>query len=199
MTNYNDKGKVDGTSVNVVTNAVTSADGTVATVKSTSKDKKDTVLGTTNTAIKCAAGKVSIEMKSFIPTQSSSQWKNMDIKSDGSWLEIPQTLTVGMTLPEATGTMTIYNNGAVFSTMKITFSNRTVASKETVTTTAGTFECFKITQDVKMETTMMGMTIPMNSKTAEYFATNTGLVKSETFNKNSKLLGYSELTSITKK
>ena len=197
MTNYDGKGKVDGTSDNVVTRSTTSTEGTIATIQTTSKDKKDSVNGTMNTSIKCTGGKVYVDMKSFIPT--SPQYKNMDMKSDGTWLEIPETLTVGMKLTDGTGTMTIYNNGTVFSTMKVSITNRTVASQETITTAAGTFVCFKVTEDVKMEMTVMGMTVPTTGKTVEYYCANTGLVKSMTYDKNDKLIGYSELTKITKK
>ena len=197
MTNYDAKGKVDGTSDNLVTRSTTSTEGTIATIQTTSKDKKDSVSGTMNTSIKCTGGKVYIDMKSFVPT--NPQYKNMDIKSDATWLEIPETLTVGMKLTDGIGTMTIYNNGTVFSTMKVSITNRTVASKESITTAAGTFDCFKVTEDVKMEMTVMGMTVPTNAKTVEYYCANTGLVKSMTYDKNNKLVGYSELTKITKK
>jgi hypothetical protein len=197
MTNYDAKGKVDGSSLNQVTSSVSSADGTVATIQTTAKDKKDTVLGTTNTSIKCTAGKVYVDMKSFAPASSSTQYKNMDIKTDGTWLEIPQTLSVGLKLADATGTISIYNEGTLFTTIKITISNRTVAAQESVTTAAGTYTCYKITQDIKTETSVMGFSVPMNMKSTEYYAANTGMVKSMSYDKNSKLVGYSELSSIT--
>jgi hypothetical protein len=198
MTNYDDKGKVDGKSITKVTQATTSEGVTVATVQTTSKDKKDAVTGTATSAVKCAGGKILVEMKSFVPSQSTDAWKDMDVKTDATWLELPQTMTVGMTLLDGTGTISIYSNGTLFTTMKISITNRKVASSETVTTAAGTFTCFKVTQDILVETTTMGIPIKSNSKSAEYYSAGTGLVKSETFNKNDKLIGYSELTKITK-
>jgi len=198
MTNYDDKGKVDGKTITKVTTAATSDGVTVATVQTTSKDKKEAITGTATSSIKCAGGKIFVEMKSFAPSGSSEQWKDMDIKTDASWLELPQTLTVGMTLLDGTGTISIYSSGTLFTTMKISITNRKVASSETVTTAAGTFTCFKVTQDILVETTTMGIPMKMNSKSAEYYSAGTGLVKSETYNKNNKLVGYSELTKITK-
>jgi len=86
----------------------------------------------------------------------------------------------------------------LFSTMKINITNRKVVSSETITTTAGTFTCFKVTQDILVETTTMGIPMKMNSKSTDYYSAGTGLVKSEYYNKNDKLTGYSELTKITK-
>ena len=103
-----------------------------------------------------------------------------------------------MTLKDASVTVTVYNGTALFSTMKINISNRLVASQESITTPAGTFNCFKITQDIKVESIMMGMTIPISMKSAEYYAAGTGLVKSQSFDKNGKLSGYSLLTKLTK-
>jgi hypothetical protein len=82
--------------------------------------------------------------------------------------------------------------------MKINITNRVVASQESVTTAAGTFNCYKITQDFKMENIVMGMTIPITMKSIEYYAAGTGMVKSQSFDKNGKLAGYTLLTKITK-
>lgn len=197
MTNYDAKGDVNGTSTSKVTNAVTSIEGTMATIITTSKDKKDAVTGTSSASVKCIGGKIYIEMKSFA-SQSSDQWKDMAVKTDASWLELPQTLIVGMTIKDGTGTISVYNNGALFTTMTINITNRKVDSKESVTTAAGTFECFKISQDFQMITTTMGFSIPVNIKSVEYYAAGTGSVKTESYDKNNKLMGYSLLTKITK-
>lgn len=200
MTNYNDKGKVEGKTVSLVTQSVTTATGgTIATVQTISKDKKDTVTGKSSISIKCEAGKVYVDMKNFAPAKSSGQGKDMEVKTDGSFLEIPQTLSVGLALPDANGTITISNASTVVSTMKISITNRKVASQGTITIGNDIYDCYEITQDVKVEMIVMGITVPTNTKSSEYYAPNTGLVKSETFDKNNKLMGYSELTKITKK
>lgn len=200
MTNYNDNDKVTGKSVSLVTQSVTdAASGVVATVQTTSKDKKDTVTGKSDITIKCKAGKIYMDMKNFAISSQTEKGKNVEIKTDGTWLEIPQTLTVGMTLPDATGTITMYSNGALTTTMKISITKRTVAAKETVTAGSDTYDCYKITQEAKTEMIIMGMSIPTITKTSEYYATGTGLVKSQTYSKNDKLMGYSLLTKIIKK
>ena len=49
-----------------------------------------------------------------------------------------------------------------------------------------------------MENIVMGMTIPITMKSIEYYAAGTGMVKSQSFDKNGKLAGYTLLTKITK-
>lgn len=199
MTNYNSKGVVEGTSVSQVTKSVTADEGTVATVQTTSKDAKGTSQGTVAAAFKCVGGTTYIEMRNFIPAQSFAEMKNMSIKTDGTWIEFPQTLTSGITLKASSGTMTLYNGSTLFATVKIDISNRKVVGTESVTTTAGTFTCFKITQDITVTTTAMGMTMPATTtKSVDYLSAGTGIVKSEAYDKDNKISGYSLLTKITK-
>ena len=198
MTNYDDKGKEEGKIINKISNVIYSSEDIIAKVETTNKDKNDVVTSATNYSIKCTGNKILIGMNSFIPAQSNEQWKNMDIKSDASLMELPQNLTAGMILKDASGVISIYNKGILFATMTIKITNRKVENKESVTTTAGTFDCFKITNDIKIETTSTGVTTPINMKSAEYCAAGTGLVKTESYDKNNILIGYSLLTKITK-
>jgi hypothetical protein len=198
MTSYNANDQLSGTTTSNISNVVTNTDGTTASIQSTVKDKKDAVVNSSSCTVKCTGTSILVDMSSYIPQQSLSQWKNMTVKMDAGQLEIPQTLTVGTALKDASVTVTVYNGTTLFSTMKINISNRLVASQESVTTTMGTYSCYKITQDIKVENIVMGMTIPMNMKSAEYYAAETGLVKSQSFDKNGKLSGYTLLTKLTK-
>ena len=71
--------------------------------------------------------------------------------------------------------------------------NRKVDKKESITTPAGTYDCFALSYDSEMK---MGM--KMNFKIKEWISEGVGVVKSESYNKNGKLMGYSELTSFKK-
>jgi hypothetical protein len=62
--------------------------------------------------------------------------------------------------------------------MNIDITNRRVNAKESVTTPAGTWNCFKITYHTKM-LMKMGIGIPMNSDITEWYAPGFGVVKSE--------------------
>lgn len=199
MQQFDNKDKQTGTSTYTVNNSITDTEGNVAAIihiHSQGKSDKDTM--SANVSYKCENGKAYVDMKNFIPSGSSEQYKDMEIKTDASWMEIPQALSVGTTMVDATGTMSFYSNGTLFMTMKISITDRKVASSESVTTPAGTFQCYKVTYNIASESSIMGIKTTINSKAVEYYSTGTGIVKSETYNKNDKLEGYSVLSKITK-
>jgi hypothetical protein len=86
-------------------------------------------------------------------------------------------------------------NGGMMMTMTMTMTNRLVDSRESVTTPAGTFDTVKVTSDMNTESRIMGMPIRSTMKTVSYRAGNQILdIKSETYNKGGKLMGYSILS-----
>ena len=80
-----------------------------------------------------------------------------------------------------------------FMTMKFDIKNRKVEKKDSITTPAGTFECYKITYNMDMKT-MFKRSI----KVTQWLASGIGLVKTETYNQKGELEGYSELTKLEK-
>ena len=74
-----------------------------------------------------------------------------------------------------------------------TISNRTVEAVENITTRAGTFKCFKISYDIETKAVMT-----FRAKGTEWIAKDIGVIRSENYNKNGKLTGYSELASLEK-
>jgi hypothetical protein len=196
---YDSGNKPDGTVNQKINTVTTSADGmTIATITSTSKDKKDKEVSTATVNIKCDGKNIYFDLQSLISAESKKQWEGMEMKVDGQYMEIPQTLTEGMTLKDGVMTINVYDKGTLFSTMKFTIYNRKVAGTETVATPTGTYTTLKVTSDIKMETIVMNMSIPMNTKSAEYYAAGVGVVKSEAFNKAGKLLSYQLLSKIIK-
>jgi len=77
--------------------------------------------------------------------------------------------------------------------MTISITNRKVEAVENVTTPAGTFECYKISYDIATK-----MMINVKMKGTEWYAKNVGLVKSESYNNDGKLMGSNLLTGLTK-
>jgi hypothetical protein len=196
---YDDKDKPNGSVTQKINSVATSTDGsTTANITATSTDKKDKEISTATMDIKCDGNNVYFDLKSMIPPETMKQWKDMDIKAEGAYMEIPQTLTEGMTINDGAMTINVYNQGTLFATMKVTIFNRKVEGTQTVTTPTGTYIAYKVTSDIKIETIIMGMSIPVNTKSAEYFAAGVGVVKSESFNKSGKLLGYQLLSKISK-
>lgn len=198
LTSYNSKDKINGKTINKITNVTTNKEKTTAVIETITKDKNDKVESTATSNLECSGSTMFIELRSFIPPQSTGTFQDLEIKSDASWITLPQLLTVGMSLDDATGTIRIYSKGVLFTTMTIHVSNRKVIGKDTVTTTAGTFECYKISQDFEMISQTMGISYPVQIKSIEYHAAGAGSVKTESYNKEGVLMGYTLLTKMTK-
>jgi len=105
----------------------------------------------------------------------------------------PSDLSVGDELPDASITVSIKSSGVNMFTMTVWITNRKVEAREEMTTPAGTFDCFKMSYDI--ETKMM---VKVQSKAVQWFTEDVGMVKSESYNKNGKLVGYSLLTDLQK-
>jgi hypothetical protein len=78
--------------------------------------------------------------------------------------------------------------------MTVTITDRKVVGKESVTTPAGTFDCFKITSNSTIKTkTVVGITMEFSA--IEWLAPKAAIVKSESYKKG-KLQGYTLLTKL---
>lgn len=185
MTNYNKKGKVEGN----VHYKVVEVNNDVATLQAKISDAKGKEVVTTSYGVTCNNDGISIDFKSMMNPDMFKQYKDMDIDMSGTNVEFPKKLQVNQKLKEAQFIMKI-NMGAMNMTMTMDMVNRTVESKETVTTAAGTFECFLISYDSEVK---MGM--KQSYKIKEWISEGVGLIKTASYNKNGKLMTYSELTS----
>ncbi|MDR1859616.1 MAG: hypothetical protein LBR06_01675 [Bacteroidales bacterium] len=104
------------------------------------------------------------------------------VSASGTAMKIPNSLQVGQTLPDANASVRIG-----FIKMSVAMTEGKVLSQEDVTTAAGTFKCYKVSQATKA----MGI----NGTTLTYYAKGVGAVKTDTLDKNGKLLSSTELIS----
>jgi hypothetical protein len=121
-------------------------------------------------------------MKSLMDPAAMGDMKDMQMEVSGVDLEIPSTMVVGLTLPDANVNVSFSMNGMVIMRMYVKITNRKVAAQESVTVPAGTFDCFKITYDI--ETKAMAK---ITASAAQWMAKGPGMVKSETYDKKGKL------------
>lgn len=188
ITNYNKKGKKEG----AVSYEVTNIDNNVATLKTKIFDEKGKEITTTSYQVTCEGNNISIDFKSLMSPDLFSQYKDMDVDMTGTNIEFPKELEVGQTLKDANMNMDI-NMSGIKMNMSINMINRTVDSKESITTPAGTYDCFVLSYNSEMK---MGVTHSFAFK--EWIAEGIGLVKNETYDKKGKLMAYSELTKLSK-
>lgn len=176
----------------------TKKDASAVAVHSVISDHNGKVIGTGDSEIICIGDEIKIDMKSFVPAASMKQYGgDMQMSGEARYLTYPADLKAGQTLDDGSVTINLNNGGAVKGEMQMDIVNRKVEAAETVTTGAGSFDCFKVTYDATTTMKMMGISIPFRIKVTEWFAPKLGrFVKSETYSKNGKLMGTMTLESI---
>lgn len=201
MTTYDKKAKESGKLTYTISDINKKGAETTASFVSEMKDEKGKTLSKGSGKYKCNGGALFIDAKVAMPQEQMAAYKDMDVKADETFIEYPAGLATGQSLKDASFKMDIINKGNPFSTTTLEQTNRKVEGKETVTSPAGTWECWKITYDGRFRATIggpSGIGIPFNFKSTEWFAPGFGIVKTETFNKNGKLIGSTLITSVKK-
>ena len=191
ITAYDKKGKTSAIIDYTILKTTKTSEGEVATMKSSVKDENGKLIAETKYNATCDGNKISIDFKSMVSPMMMDQFKDMDYDISGTDLEIPNNLSVGQTLPDAQMIMNISMSGIKMN-MELSITNRKVIGKESVTTPAGTFDCFVITSDM---TTKMGVSQTSSSK--QWIAEGVGMVKQEDYQKG-KVSSSSLLTAFSK-
>lgn len=191
--NFNPKGKTTGKNEQKVTAFEKTASGYKATVASTLWNEKGKKVTEGELELICDNGTFIMDMRKFIPEEQQKAFSSYEMKIESENLELPSKLSVGQTLKN--GSVNLSAVGSPIP-MKITvnITDRKVEAKESITTPAGTFECYKISS--KSNTQMqMGINMSLNFSGTEWIAEKVGMVKSESFDKNGKSAGYTLLVS----
>jgi hypothetical protein len=178
MTIYNKKGDANGKQVYTVSDVSNSGGKASATVNSEMFDKKGKSIAKGHSEIVCNSGIMMLDMTMQLPQQQQEQFAKADVKADKIFIEYPANMKVGDQLKDATLNMTIDNNGMKQDVTMVT-SDRMVVAKESITTSAGTWDCYKITFKSKITIRTMGIPIALNIEGTEWFAPGFGTVKTE--------------------
>ncbi len=190
---YDKKGNLSGSSVQKIKDIKKSAGSTEMLVSAESFDAKGKSLGSVDLKARCEGGVYYIDMKNLMSSQTLESYKDMEMKIEGGNLEIPSSMKAGDLLKSGDMKMSFLANGMAMMNMTINVTNRKVDAIESITTPAGTFECFKISYDVATK-----MMINVKTKGVEWYSKGIGMVKSETYDSAGKLLGSNVLTSLKK-
>ncbi|MGB5228456.1 MAG: hypothetical protein WBN55_09335, partial [Eudoraea sp.] len=135
---------------------------------------------------------VTIDYESLMSNQMLQQFDDMEMEVSGTDIELPNDLEVGQELPDANIIMKISMSGMnMNSTMDMI--NRKVEKQESVTTPAGTFDCYVIYSENQSKMMMVNQNFPSRLWLAE----DVGMVKQESFNKNGKLMSSTVLTALS--
>ncbi|TVZ15396.1 DUF3108 domain-containing protein [Maribacter sp. MAR_2009_72] len=192
-TNYNKKGKVENVSSFKVVNVSNTGGTTNATMAINLKDNKGKDIYDTDYNLSCTGNMVTLDYESLLPTEMMQQYGDMDIEISGNDIEIPNDLSVGQNLNDANVTMKISMSG-INMNMAVDMTNRKVEKKESVTTPAGTYECFVLYSENRSKMMMANQVFPSRVWLSE----GVGMVKQETYKKNGDLMSSTMLTSYNK-
>ena len=192
-TNYNKKGKVEGVSTYKVTEANHTGDTTTATMSINLKDNKGKDIYSTSYNLTCTGNMVTLDYESLLPTEMMEQYGDMDIEISGNDIEIPNELSVGQNLKDANVAMKISMSG-INMNMTVDMTNRKVEKKESVTTSAGTYDCFVLYSENRSKMMMANQVYPSRVWLAE----GIGMVKQETYKKNGDVMSSTMLTAQSK-
>lgn len=191
MESYNAKGKLTGKQAQKVTDFSSGANSFTATVHSVIFDKKGKEVMQGDLKFECKDGTMVVDMRNFINEEQMKAFQSYEMQIESDNLEIPNDLSVGQTLKDGAITITTANSPIPMN-MSVKITNRKVVGKESITTPAGTFECYKITSNSTVNS-KMGIGMTFNYTTVEWIAPKVAVVKSESY-RNDKLQGYSLLT-----
>ena len=200
MTIYDKKSEPNGKMTFTISGVNTTGSTTTANFTSEMVNDKGKTMSKGSGQYKCTSGILYVDAKVAMPQESMAAYKDMDVKADPVFIEYPASMSAGQALKDANAKMEVYNKGSLFATVTFDEINRKVEAKESVTTAAGTWDCWKISCEIKMKalTAPLNIGIPVSMQVTEWFAPGFGVVKSETYNKNGKLMGSTQVTSVKK-
>lgn len=184
ISSYNKKDKLTG----YIRQKVIEAGSNEWTIESTNYSPKDEELNKVTFRIKCDGGNLKVDMISMLSADALLPYEGMEMKVESDFLDFPGSLMVGQDLPEGTVKVEVFAGSDIkLATISSHVYNRKVEAIETITTSLGTFECYKITYDVDGK---VGF-IKFNGKSAEWLNLDAGVIRSDSYNDKGKLTGYS--------
>ncbi|MFT3700959.1 MAG: hypothetical protein QM802_01205 [Agriterribacter sp.] len=179
LDNYNKRGDKDGYLIYKITGITTKGSTTTAQVNTQLFDKNKKLLNTGNHIVKCFGDMVLMDMKLFIPQQQTEQYGSPETILKNSFLEFPADMKEGDHLKDGHFEMEVDKNG-LKQILQMDITDRVITGKETITTTAGRWECFIIKQSIKLNLQTGPIAIPLTIETTEWYAPSLGIAKTIT-------------------
>ncbi|MDX1940189.1 MAG: hypothetical protein SFU99_06525 [Saprospiraceae bacterium] len=192
-TNYDDKGKVQSSMTQkVLILDDDEKEGLTAQIESKIMDKNGKESMRNSYHITCKNDTLFMDLTAQMP-QLTEAFSTMEVTITGDQLLLPPKLSVGQTLPDANMQIQAGTGGMNLMKMTVAVTDRKVEAKESVTTSAGTYDCYKISH-----TTNTKMLVGKSFKTITWYADKVGMVKTETYDKKGKLESSMQLTKFSK-
>ena len=174
----------------IVSDVKKNGSNTTATINSEFVDAKGKTISKATNNVKCENGVMQMNMKAFIPAAQMEQMKSGTANATDVYIEYPANMNVGDQLKDGQFNMDYESASGLKSSIEISITDRKVEGKESATTPAGTWECFKISSKNRITSRIAGIGIPINLAVTEWYAPGFGVVKTES------KTGKTEITSI---
>ena len=187
---FDAKNKLTSTAKSVVKEKTVTGNTIKLVIESETFDSKGKTLGKNSYSAGCDNGAYYLDMRGNIDQNGMSNFKDMQVTITADNLDFPSNPQPGQTLKPGKFTMDAVMPGMPGGfKMTVDVYNRKVDALESVTTPAGTFNCVKISYEMK---TFMMMEIL--TKGVEWYSKDVGLVKSESYDTKGKLISSSLLS-----
>jgi hypothetical protein len=203
VTIYDKKGEPNGRQVYQVGNVTTAAGVITGTINSEIFDKSGYSKGKANSILTCNGGEMRVDMKLLLSPQQSQQFGlSAEASGQNGYLSYPNTMKVGDQLPDGNLTIDLSHSsvpgnspapGAPLApgnggpppppglgkSLTMVINNRKVDGQESVTTSAGTWNCFRISFKSKVTVKTGPFGFPVNIDCVEWYAPGLGIVKTQ--------------------
>lgn len=194
ITNYSGKGKVTGRITYELIDVVSDGNSTTFSINSKSFDQKNKEIFETSFEAYCKGGKFEFDMAMKMDGSTMQSYENMELDVDATTFDIPSMdASAGTTLEDGSLIVKVGSGAVPIFKMTVLVTDRVVEAREQRQTPAGNYDCIRLTQ--KMSTKLV---VNIQGSSKEWYAEGIGMVRSESYNKKGKLMGYSELTKFEK-
>lgn len=142
---------------------------------------------------RCKGNEFYIDMDKYLNQKQMEAFQDMEVKVTTDDLIYPPKLSPGQKLKD--GSITISLEGGMMN-MNLTTNiiNRKVEAHENVSTPAGEFKCYKLSEDIQSKTGFVNVLM----RNVIWISKDIGTVRSESYNKKGKLTSVTELVKIVK-
>ncbi|MEN8203901.1 MAG: hypothetical protein ABFS28_14980 [Bacteroidota bacterium] len=190
--NYDKKDKVTGSSEMSFKEKKQKDDYTSVVFISTYRDKKGEAVYENEVEVDCKDGVLYFSSSKFLDPSTMSAYESMEVEVDATHMEMPLNGKAGTELQDGSVNAVISSNGMKIISISVNVFNRKIEAIETIDTPAGSFECIRNSYDALSQ---IGF-VKMNISAVEWYCPDVGTIRSESYNKNGKLMSYTVLESI---
>jgi hypothetical protein len=191
----NARGKVMGSYTQKLLSIKNKGGETVYSMLQTTMDaKNDNEIIMQDTIIfRCKGNEFYIDMEKYMNQKQMEAFQNMEVKVTTEDLIYPPKLSPGQKLKDGSITISI-EGGMMNMNMTTNIINRKVEAHESIDTPAGSFKCYKLSEEVQSKTGFVNVLM----KNVMWISKDIGTVRSESYSKKGKLTGVTQLVKVVK-